>query len=74
MEEIMEELREDFYFDDPASAVSKTVMDAIVLTKASLLISALSTWLLWKILRKDTNELILTKPNPEQFNLNAANP
>lgn len=39
-----------------------------------ILISALSTWLLWKILRKDTNELVLTKPNPEQFNLTAANP
>ncbi len=39
-----------------------------------ILISALSSWLLWKILRKDTNELILTKPNPEQFNLTAANP
>lgn len=38
-----------------------------------ILISALSTWLLWKILRKDTNELVLTKPNPEQFNLTAAN-
>lgn len=39
-----------------------------------ILISALSSWLLWKILRKDTNELVLTKPNPEQFNLTAANP
>lgn len=39
-----------------------------------ILISGLSTWLLWKILRKDTNELVLTKPNPEQFNLTAANP
>ena len=39
-----------------------------------ILISALSSWLLWKIIRKDTNELVLTKPNPEQFNLAAANP
>ena len=39
-----------------------------------ILISALSSWLLWKIIRKDTNELVLTKPNPEQFNLTAANP
>jgi hypothetical protein len=39
-----------------------------------ILISALSTWLLWKILRKDTNELVLAKPNPEQFNLTVANP
>ena len=39
-----------------------------------ILISALSSWLLWKIIRKDTNELVLTKPNPEQFNLIAANP
>ena len=30
-----------------------------------ILISALSSWLLWKIIRKDTNELVLTKPNPE---------
>ena len=32
-----------------------------------ILISALSTWLLWKILRKDTNELVLTKPNQNEM-------
>ncbi|MCY2969773.1 MAG: hypothetical protein NTZ30_03775 [Planctomycetota bacterium] len=49
-------------------------LPAFLWIPTGILISALSSWLLWKILRKDTNELILTKPNPEQFNLTAANP
>jgi len=49
-------------------------LPAFLWIPTGILISALSTWLLWKILRKDTNELILAKPNPEQFNLTAANP
>ena len=49
-------------------------LPAFLWIPTGILISALSTWLLWKILRKDTNELVLTKPNPEQFNLIAANP
>lgn len=39
-----------------------------------VLISTLSSWLLWKILRKDTNELVLVKPSLEEFNLAQANP
>ena len=49
-------------------------LPAFLWIPTGILISALSSWLLWKIIRKDTNELVLTKPNPEQFNLTAANP
>ena len=49
-------------------------LPAFLWIPTGVIISGLSFWLLWKILRKDTNELILTKPNPEQFNLTAANP
>ena len=49
-------------------------LPAFLWIPTGILISALSSWLLWKILRKDTNELVLKKPNPEQFNLTAANP
>ena len=49
-------------------------LPAFLWIPTGILISGLSTWLLWKILRKDTNELVLTKPNTEQFNSTAANP
>jgi hypothetical protein len=49
-------------------------LPAFLWIPTGVIISGLSFWLLWKMLRKDTNELILTKPNPEQFNLTAANP
>ena len=40
-------------------------LPAFLWIPTGILISGLSTWLLWKIIRKDTNELVLTKPNPE---------
>ena len=49
-------------------------LPAFLWIPTGILIAGSSAWLLWKILRKDTNELVLTKPNPEQFNLTAANP
>ena len=49
-------------------------LPAFLWIPTGVIISGLSFWLLWKILRKDTNELIYTKLNPEQFSLTAANP
>jgi len=49
-------------------------LPAFLWIPTGILIAGSSAWLLWKILRKDANELVLTKPNPEQFNLTAANP
>jgi hypothetical protein len=42
-------------------------LPAFLWIPTGILISGLSAWLLWKILRKDTNELVLTKPNQNEM-------
>ena len=42
-------------------------LPAFLWIPTGVIISGLSFWLLWKMLRKDTNELILTKPNQNEM-------
>jgi len=42
-------------------------LPAFLWIPTGVIISGLSFWLLWKMLRKDTNELILTKPNQNEL-------
>jgi hypothetical protein len=42
-------------------------LPAFLWIPTGIIISGLSFWLLWKMLRKDTNELVLTKPNQNEM-------